>query len=155
MAASVAALAVSACVDPVKPIQAWSTATASQASVETVNITNASSNASPESLAALKTALDAALAQCARGPTKYEMQVRVDNFKLGNPALAILVGNSHEISAEVKIVNPENQAVASEYYVQERLGGGGIIGAAILASGAPGVSREFASSVCQKVFKKK
>lgn len=155
LAALLMGLAVSACVDPVKPIRAWTATTAAQASVATVTIDNKSSNATPESLQALKTALEAAAAQCANGPTKYDMQVRVDNFKLGNAGMAILVGDMHEISADVRLVNPEDQSVASEYYVQERVSGGGIIGAAILSSGAPGISREFASSVCKKIFLKK
>lgn len=155
LAPLVAALAVSACVDPVKPIRAWSPATANQASVGAVTITNQSGNATPEGLAALKAALEQFTAGCARGATKYELQVRVDNFKLGNAGMAILLGDTHEISGEVKIVNPEDQSVAAEYYVQERIGGGGIIGAAVLSSGAPGISREFASAVCQKIFMKK
>lgn len=150
-----AALAVSACVDPVKPIRAWSPTTATEASVGTITINNQSSNATPESLAALKTALEQTTAGCARGPTAYELQVRVDNFKVGSAALAFLLGDNHEIAGEVKIVNPADQNVAAEYYVQERLGGAGIIGAATLSSGAPGISREFASTVCKKIFMKK
>lgn len=150
-----AALAVSACVDPVKPIRAWSSATATQASVSTITLANQSGNATPENLATLKTTLEQYTGNCARGPTAYEMQVRVDNYKVGNPALAFLLGDNHEISAEVKIVNPTDQSVVAEYYVQEQTHGAGIIGAATLASGASGISRDFASRVCQKIFMKR
>jgi len=149
------ALAVSACVSPVKPIQAWSSATAAEASIGTVIVTNRSTNATPESLAALKSQLEQYTAQCARGPKKYELQVNVDNFKLANPGMTMLLGDMHELAGEVKIVDPENGSVAAEYYVQERTGGAGLVGIAMLAGGAPGISREFASSVCSKVFGRK
>ena len=130
VSALAAALMVSACAEPVKPIQAWSPATAAAASVGVVTIVNRSPNASAEDIQALQTALEQKMAQCARGPTKYEMQVRLDNFKLANTGMVMVLGDNHEVAAEVKLVNPENNSVASEYYVQEKTHGGGLIGLA-------------------------
>ena len=150
-----AALMVSACAEPVRPIQAWSPATAAAASVGTVTIVNRSPNASAEDIQALQTALEQKMAQCARGPTKYEMQVRLDNFKLANTGMVMVLGDNHEVAAEVKLVNPENNSVAAEYYVQEKTHGGGLIGLAVLSGGARAISGDFANSVCSKVFLKK
>ena len=148
----IVALSVSGCVDPVKPIHAWSAETGRAASVSTITIINRSTNATEESLAALKQQLDQATAMCARGPNKYELQVQVDNFKLGNAGAAILIGDQHEIAGEVKLINPETKDVAAQYYVQENRGGGGLIGVAMLASGATGISRDYANTVCKKIF---
>jgi hypothetical protein len=150
-----AALMVSACAEPVRPIQAWSPATAAAASVGTVTIVNRSPNASAEDIQALQTALEQKMAQCARGTTKYEMQVRLDNFKLANTGMVMVLGDNHEVAAEVKLVNPENNSVAAEYYVQEKTHGGGLIGLAKLSGGARAISGDFADSVCSKVFLKK
>lgn len=150
-----AALVVSACAEPVKPIQAWSPATAAAASVGVVTIVNRSPNASPEDVQALQTALEQKTAQCAKGSIKYEMQVRLDNFKLANTGMVMLLGDSHEVAAEVKLVNPETNSVTAEYYVQERTSGGGLIGLAKLSGGARAISGDFADSVCSKVFLKK
>ena len=94
-------------------------------------------------------------AQCAKGSTKYDMQVRVDNFKLANTGMVMLIGDNHEIAAQVKLVNAENNGVAAEYYVQETTSGGGLIGLAKLSGGSRAISGDFASSVCAKVFGKK
>lgn len=155
VSALAAALMVSACAEPVKPIQAWSPATAAAASVGVVTIVNRSPNASAEDIQALQTALEQKMAQCARGPTKYEMQVRLDNFKLANTGMVMVLGDNHEVAAEVKLVNPENNSVAAEYYVQEKTHGGGLIGLAKLSGGARAISGDFADSVCSKVFLKK
>lgn len=154
-AAMAAALLVSACAEPVKPIQAWSPATAAAASIGTVTIVNRSPNASPEDIQALQTALEQKIGQCAKGPTKYEMQVRLDNFKLAKTGMAMLLADNHEVAAEIKLVNPENNSVAAEYYVQERTHGSGLIGLAKLSGGARAISGDFADSVCSKVFLKK
>lgn len=148
-------LLVSACAEPVKPIQAWSPAAAAAASVGVVTIVNQSPNASPEDIQALQTALEQKTGQCARGPTKYEMQVRLDNFKLANTGMVMLLADNHEVAAEVKLVNAENNSVAAEYYVQERTHGSGLIGLAKLSGGARAISGDFADSVCAKVFLKK
>lgn len=146
------AVVLAGCVDPVKPIRAWTAQTAKGASVATVTIVNRAGNATEEGLAALKTQLEQATASCARGQTRYEMQVTVDNFKLGNAGAAMLIGDQHEIAGEVKLIDPTTGAVASQYYVQENRGGGGLIGVAMLASGATGISRDFANTVCKRIF---
>jgi hypothetical protein len=140
------------CVDPVKPIRAWNAPTAKAASIASVTIVNRSSNATEEGLAALKTQLEQATAVCARGSTRYEMQVQVDNFKLGNAGAAMLIGDKHEIAGEVKLVDPATNAVVAQYYVQENRGGGGLIGVAMLASGATGIARDYANTVCKRIL---
>ena len=154
-AALTVVLLVSACAEPVKPIQAWSPSAAAAASIGVVTIANRSPNASEEDIQALRTALEQKIAQCARGPIKYDMQVRLDNFKLANTGMAMLLADNHEVAAEVKLGNPENNTVAAEYYVQERTHGSGLIGLAKLSGGARAISGDFADSVCSKVFLKK
>lgn len=154
-AAAAAALAVGACAQPVQPIKSWSPQTAAQASVGSVVITNRAANVPEDGVQALQTALEQQLAQCATGPTKYEMQVRLDNFKLANSGMVMVLGDSHEVSAEVKLIKPEDSGVAAEYYVQERTQGGGLIGLAKLSGGSRAISTDFAKSVCEKVFNKK
>lgn len=154
-AAIAAALAVGACAQPVKPIRGWSPETASQASVGSVVITNQAAKVPEDGIQALQTALEQQLAQCAKGPNKYEMQVRLDNFKLANSGMVMLLGDSHEVAAEVKLVKPDDNSVAAEYYVQERTHGGGLVGLAILSGGSRAISTDFAKSVCEKVFGKK
>lgn len=149
------ALTVCACAEPVKPIHAWSQATAAQASVATVVIDNRAANVPEDGVQALQTALEQRTAQCAKGPTKYEMQVRLDNFKLANTGMVMLIGDKHEVAAEVRLVNPENNNVAAEYYVQETTFGAGLIGLAKLSGGSRAISGDFATSVCEKVFGKK
>ena len=78
------------------------------------------------------------------------MQVRLDNFKLANSGIVMLLGDSHEVSAEVKLIRPEDKSVAAEYYVQERTQGGGLIGLAVLSGGSRAISADFAKSVCEK-----
>lgn len=155
VAAVAAALAVGACAQAVKPIHGWSPETASQASVSSVVITNQAAKVPEDAIQSLQTALDQQLAQCAKGPNKYEMQVRVDNFKLANSGMVMLLGDSHEVAAEVKLVKPEDNNVAAEYYVQERTSGAGLVGLAILSGGSRAISTDFAKSVCAKVFGKK
>jgi hypothetical protein len=154
-AALAVALAVSACADPVKPIRAWSPATASQASVAAVVIDNRASNVPEDGVQALQAALEQRTSQCAVGQTKYEMQVRLDNFKLANTGMVMLIGDKHEVAAEVKLVNAEDKSVAAEYYVQETTFGAGLIGLAKLSGGSRAISTDFAASVCQKIFGKK
>lgn len=154
-AVSTALLMLAACAQPVKPIQAWAPATAAQASIGSITITSRAGNIPEENLQALKTALELKTSQCATGPTKYEMQVRVDNFKLANSGMVMLLGDNHEVAGEVKLVNPADNSVASEYYVQEITSGGGLIGLAKLSGGARAISTDFASSVCEKIFFKK
>jgi len=151
----VIALTLGACADPVKSIKGWSPAVAAQASVGSVVITNRAPQVPEDGIAALQTALEQQLARCATGPTKYEMQVRIDNYKLANTGMVMLTGDSHEVAAEVKLVKPEDNSVASEYYVQERTYGGGLIGLAKLSGGSRAISTDFAKSVCEKVFNKK
>jgi hypothetical protein len=146
---------LAACADPVKPIHAWSPQTAAAASIGTVTIVNRSTNATEQNLGILKSALEKRLAECAKGPTRYEMQVSVDNYKLANYAAVLLIGDQHEISANVKMVDPATRDVAGEYYVQEITAGGGLIGAARLSGGAGGISSDFATSVCRRVFSAK
>ena len=93
-----------------------------------------------------------AMAACARGSKGYELQVQVDNFKMGNAGAATLIGDRHEIAGEVKVVDPATKAVAAQYYVQESRGGGGLIGIAIMASGATGIARDYANAICKRVF---
>jgi hypothetical protein len=81
--------------------------------------------------------------------------VRIDNFKLANSGMVMVLGDSHEVSAEVKLIKPEDNSVAAEYYVQERTHGGGLIGLAKLSGGSRAISTDFANSVCEKVFNKK
>ncbi|TAJ25060.1 MAG: hypothetical protein EPO67_21970 [Reyranella sp.] len=150
-----AALMLVACAQPVKPIQAWAPATAAQASIASVTITSRNGNVPEENLQALKLALEQKTTQCAVGQTKYEMHVRVDNFKLANSGMVMLLGDNHEVAGEVKLVNPADNSVAAEYYVQEITSGGGLIGLAKLSGGARAISTDFASSVCEKVFLKK
>ncbi|MCA0301326.1 MAG: hypothetical protein LCH95_02880 [Proteobacteria bacterium] len=150
----VIALSLAGCAEPVRPIQVWSPQTAAQASIGSIFITNSAPQVPEDAIAALQAALEAKLAQCATGPTKYEMLVRVDNFKLANTGMVMLVGDSHEVAAEVKFVRPEDKSVAAEYYVQERTSGGGLIGLAKLSGGSRAISTDFAKSVCEKVFKK-
>jgi len=149
------ALTVCACAQPVQSIKGWSPQTAAQASVGSVVITNRAAKVPEDGVQALQTALEQRLSQCATGPTKYEMQVRLDNFKLANSGMVMLLGDSHEVSAEVKLVKPEDNSVAAEYYVQERTQGGGLIGLAVLSGGSRAISTDFAKSVCEKVFNKK
>lgn len=149
------AVILGACAQPVQPIKAWSPTTAAQASIGSVVITNRAAQVPEDGIQALQTALDQRLAQCATGPTKYEMQVRVDNFKLANSGMVMLLGDSHEVAAEIKLVNPADNSVAAEYYVQERTAGGGLIGLAVLSGGSRAISTDFAKSVCEKVFNKK
>ncbi len=148
----VAALSVGACVSPVKPIQPWAPSTAAAASIATVTVINRSSNATEENLQILKTTMEQQMPACAKGATKYEMQLLVDNYKMGNAGAAMLIGDRHELAAEIKIVDPATNAVAAQYYVQETRGGGGLIGIAIMSSGAAGLSRDFSVSVCKRVF---
>jgi len=148
------ALTVCACAQPVQSIKGWSPQTAAQASVGSVVITNRAAKVPEDGVQALQTALEQRLSQCATGPTKYEMQVRLDNFKLANSGMVMLLGDSHEVSAEVKLVKPEDNSVAAEYYVQERTQGGGLIGLAVLSGGSRAISTDFAKSVCEKVFNK-
>ncbi|MBS0219538.1 MAG: hypothetical protein JSR91_02235 [Proteobacteria bacterium] len=143
---------LAACADPVKPIHAWSRQTAAAASIGTVKIVNHSTNATEENLGVLKSMLEGRLAECAKGPSKYEMQVVVDNYKLANYAAVMLIGDQHEISANIKMVDPVSQDVAGEYYVQETIAGGGLIGMAKLSGGARSISSDFASSVCKRIF---
>lgn len=143
---------LAACADPVKPIHAWSPQTASSASVGTVTIVNRSANATAENLGILKSALEARVAECAKGPTKYEMQVMVDNYKLANYGAVFLIGDGHEIAADVRMVEPTTRTVAGEYYVQEVTSGAGLTGAIILSGGARGISSDFADSVCKRIF---
>ncbi len=154
-AALAAALVVCACAEPVKPIKAWNPATAAAASVGTITIENRAANVPADGIEALQKALEQQTAQCAKGSTKYDMQVRVDNFKLANTGMVMLIGDNHEIAAQVKLVNAENNGVAAEYYVQETTSGGGLIGLAKLSGGSRAISGDFASSVCAKVFGKK
>jgi hypothetical protein len=154
-AAAAAALAVGACAQPVQPIKGWSPQTAAQASVGSIDITNRAAKMPEDGVQALQTALEQRLAQCATGPTKYEMQVRLDNFKLANSGMVMLLGDSHEVSAEVKLIKPEDNGVAAEYYVQERTYGSGLIGLTMLSGGSRAISTDFAKSVCEKVFNKK
>ena len=149
------ALTVCACAQPVQSIKGWSPQTAAQASVGSVVITNRAAKVPEDGVQALQTALEQRLSQCATGPTKYEMQVRLDNFKLANSGMVMVLGDSHEVSAEVKLVKPEDNSVAAEYYVQERTQGGGLIGLAVLSGGSRAISTDFAKSVCEKVFNKK
>jgi hypothetical protein len=155
MMAAVAVLSLGACATPVKPVRAWAPETAHQASVSRVTIVNHAANAPEGSIQALQTALEQRMAQCATGPKKYEMQVRVDNFKLANTGMVMLLGDNHEISAEVKLIDPADSSMAAEYYVQERTSGGGLIGLAKLSGGARAISTDFATSICAKVFLKK
>ena len=106
------ALTVCACAQPVQSIKGWSPKTAAQASVGSVVITNRAAKVPEDGVQALQTALEQRLSQCATGPTKYEMQVRLDNFKLANSGMVMVLGDSHEVSAEVKLVKPE--AVAAK-----------------------------------------
>jgi hypothetical protein len=140
------------CVDPVKAIHPWDAPTAKMASVASVTIVNRSDNATEEGLAALKTQLQQATAACARGSKGYELQVQVDNFKMGNAGAALLIGDRHEIAGEVKLVDPGTNAVVAQYYVQESRGGGGLIGIAMMASGATGIARDYANAICKRVF---
>lgn len=155
VAATAGALLMGACAQPVKPIKAFSPELAAQASIAKVVITNRAANVPEGGIEALQTALEQGLAQCATGPTKYDMNVRVDNFKLANSGMVMLLGDSHEVSAEVTLVKPADNAVAAEYYVQERTSGGGLIGLAVLSGGARAISTDFTKSVCEKVFGKK
>lgn len=152
---AIAALVLTSCAQPVKPIRAWAPATAAQASVAAVTIENRATNVPDGGIQALQTALEQKTAQCATGSTKYEMRVRVDNFKLANSGMVMLLGDSHEVAAEVKLVNPEDSSVVAEYYVQEMTHGGGLIGLAKLSGGARAISTDFATSVCEKIFQKK
>src|SRR5215204_4505927 len=150
MLAAALALALCACAEPVKPIRAWSPATAAQASVATIVIDNRAANAPEDGIQALQTALEQRTAQCAIGPTKYQMQVRVDNYKLANTGMVMLIGDKHEVAAEVKLVNPVDNSVVAEYYVQEMTFGAGLIGLAKLSGGSRAISNDFADSVCLK-----
>ena len=152
---AIAALMLTACAQPVKPIRAWAPATAAQASVAIVAIENRAPQVPEGGIQALQTALEQKTAQCATGPTKYEMRVRVDNFKLANSGMVMLLSDSHEVAAEVKLVNPEDNSVVAEYYVQEMTHGSGLIGLARLSGGARAISTDFADSVCEKIFQKK
>ena len=107
------ALTVCACAQPVQSIKGWSPQTAAQASVGSVVITNRAAKVPEDGVQALQTALEQRLSQCATGPTKYEMQVRLDNFKLANSGMVMVLGDSHEVSAEVKLVKPEDNSVAA------------------------------------------
>lgn len=151
----VVGLMVTACAQPVKPIRAWAPTTAAQASVATVTIEDRAKNVPEGGIQALQTALEQKTAQCATGSTKYEMRVRVDNFKLANSGMVMLLGDSHEVAGEVKLVNPEDGSVVAEYYVQEMTHGGGLIGLAKLSGGARAISTDFATSVCEKIFLRK
>jgi hypothetical protein len=93
-AAAAAAQAVGACAQPVQPIKCWNPQTAAQASVGSVVITNRAANVPEDGVQALQTALEQRLAQCATGPTKYEMQVRLDNFKLANSGMVMVLGTA-------------------------------------------------------------
>lgn len=146
------AFLLAGCVDPVKGIRPWDAPTAKTASVANVTIVNRSDNATEEGLAALKTQLQQATAACARGAKGYELQVQVDNFKMGNAGAAMLIGDRHEIAGEVKVVDPATNAVVAQYYVQESRGGGGLIGIAMMASGATGIARDYANAICKRVF---
>lgn len=153
-AISVIALSLAACAEPVRPIQVWSPQAAAQASIGSIVITNAASQVPEDAVQALQTALEQKLSQCAAGPDKYDMLVRLDNFKLANTGMVMLVGDSHEVAAEVKFVRPEDKGVVAEYYVQERTSGGGLIGLAKLSGGSRAISTDFAKSICEKVFRK-
>jgi len=117
------------CVDPVKGIRPWDAPTAKTASVASVTIVNRSNNATEEGLAALKTQLEQATA-----------------------AAAMLIGDRHEVAGEVKLVDPATNAVIAQYYVQESRGGGGLIGIAMMASGATGIARDYVNAICKRVF---
>src|SRR4029450_6774263 len=134
------------------PIKGWSPQTAEQAAVGSVVIDNHAAKVPEDGVQALHTALGQRRAQGAPGRTKYAMQVRLDNFKLANSGMVMLLGDSHEVSAEVKLIKPEDNSVAAEYYVQERTHGGGLIGLAVLSGGARAISTDFAKSVCEKIF---
>jgi hypothetical protein len=138
----VVASVVAACMDPVRDIKPWSPELASQASVEAVAISFRGVKAN-EHLQTLKSALEQQTSACARGSKRYDLQVLVDQYEFGG---------SDKISATVKVVEPGAQAPAAEYYIQEVRGGVGIVGIVNAQNRGADNARDFAKSVCRRIF---
>lgn len=130
------------CMDPVRDIKPWSRETASQASIETISI---SFRGVPggDTFQTLKSAIEQRTQVCARGPKPHELRVMIDQYEYGS---------SDKISATVQVVDPSTQQAAAEYYIQEVRGGIGIVGVINAASRGADNARDFAKSVCRRIF---
>jgi hypothetical protein len=151
LAAFACAASLSACVEPVTAVQAWSVDVAAGASVQHIKIVSAGLT-TPENIAILQAELDQQVASCARGPNKYDMVVEIRRFRMADSGMVMLVGDANVIAGTVRMIDPTTQKQVAEYNVQEIRGGAGLLGLALLSGSVPRSSRDFAGAVCKRIF---
>jgi len=125
------ALVLAACADPVVGLKPLTVDAARAASVGVVSIVNQSADATAGDLVALQTALVDQASRCATGPNRYDMIVKVQNFRHGSWRLVSL---PYTVQARVVLIDPTYNTVAATYYVE---------------ADRPGA---FANRVCRDVF---
>lgn len=148
-----AALCVGACVDPVKELKPIPADVIARMRISDVVVAPGDGQVPATIVSSVKSWTQAYVAKCATGAEQYAIEVRVDNFKAANPGAVMLVGDTATLAGQVRVVRPSDRAVVGEYYVQELLAGGGLIGLAITSSADKRLPQMFARRVCSNIFK--
>jgi len=138
-----AGVLLAGCMDPVRDVKPWNREAASQASVGAIFLYFRSAKADGGQFETLRSAIQQQTSVCARGPKRYALRIDVDQLEWGG---------SDKISATVKVLEPDTQASVAEYYIQEVRGGIGIVAVINATSGGADNARDFARSICKRIF---
>jgi hypothetical protein len=149
------AISLAACHQPVREIRAFPDGARAQAGIGEINVTTDAPSVTPAIVANLKAALEEISRTCGDGPSKYALDVRLENFKGMNAAAAILVGDSTQLAGFVRLTNTQTRDVVGEYYFDEVRAGGGLIGIAVMSGAATTLPKAFANRVCSDILRRK
>lgn len=149
------AITLAACHQPVREIRAFPDGARAQAGIGEINVTTDAPSVTPAIVANLKAALEEVSRTCGDGPSKYALDVRLENFKGMNAAAAILVGDSTQLAGFVRLTNTQTRDVVGEYYFDEVRAGGGLVGIAVMSGAATTLPKAFANRVCSDILRRK
>lgn len=102
----------------------------------------------------LQDELGKAMPKCATGTRPHTLEVRVESFEDGNSGLAFLVGSAASLDTYSAFVDDTNGKKTSITTFQDKIGGGGLLGAAMMANAPGGLANRLAGNLCKEVFGK-
>ncbi len=141
-----------ACASGIKPVTALPTEKAAQLQAGKIAVSVVVPDVRETMPGILQTALKTNLAKCMTGSAPADISVRVDSYKEQNGAATLLVGDRIQLAGLVTFTDAQSGQVLGEYYVDETIGGGGLIGMAMMADAENNLSKGFSNKVCHEVF---
>jgi hypothetical protein len=144
---------VAACMEPTKALMPLSPDALKQIRVAEVRVQPGAAEVPAQIVKNVHAFTASLVATCATGSEPHVLEVRIDSFKAANPAAVILVGDSSALAGQVRVLKPADGSLVGEYYIQEIVAGGGLIGLAVTSHADSRLPQAFARRICNDVFK--